>query len=95
MKYEVDLPPETDRSLRDRASESGIEVGHMIHMAVVQFIDEKKPSYAGTRRLPDPAQSSGEISSPIDLPRSSALQTSPLVISHKFRRLPDVVSDAP
>ena len=39
MRHEVDLPAEIDQRLSAKASESGQEVGHLILMAIVRFVD--------------------------------------------------------
>lgn len=41
MKYEVDLPPDVDRRLSDKASQTGQDVVHLIRIAVGRFVDEE------------------------------------------------------
>jgi len=41
MKYEVDLPPDVERRLSDKASQTGQDVVHLIRIAVGRFVDEE------------------------------------------------------
>jgi hypothetical protein len=41
MKYEVELPPDVDRRLSDKASQTGRAVVDLIQVAVGRFVDEE------------------------------------------------------
>jgi hypothetical protein len=41
MKYEVELPPDVDRRLSDKASQTGQDVVDLIQVAVGRFVDEE------------------------------------------------------
>ena len=41
MKYEVDLPPDVERRLSDKASQTGQDVVQLIRIAVGRFVDEE------------------------------------------------------
>jgi hypothetical protein len=40
MKYEVDLPPDVERRLSDKAMHSGKDVVQLIRVAIVRFVEE-------------------------------------------------------
>jgi hypothetical protein len=88
MKHIIDLPPEIERALENRASETGHDVAHLIEVAVAAFV--RNGAQTSSRRKPDMPLEAVEGVAPCDLPRSPSRV---IAIEKASRRMPDPIAD--